>query len=138
MRIRQTLEVVNAMERAGVIGRYAIGGAVAAYNYVEPAVTEDLDIFVSFETRSSSKLISLDPVLHFLRQRGYSEFRKEGIVVEGWPLQFLPVADDLEAEALSQAQDVGIDADEGRVSTQCSSRSIWWHWLSASGARRTI
>ena len=36
------------MEADGVIGRYAIAGAVAAYNYIEPTLTEDLDILVSF------------------------------------------------------------------------------------------
>lgn len=36
MGIKQTLDVINEMERDGVIERYAIGGAVAAYNYIEP------------------------------------------------------------------------------------------------------
>ena len=58
MGIKQTLDVINEMEREGVIGRYAIGGAVAAYNYIESAVTEDLDIFVTFETKAL--LVSLD------------------------------------------------------------------------------
>jgi hypothetical protein len=44
MAIRQTLEVINAMEADGVIDRYALAGAVAAFNYIDPAVTEDLDI----------------------------------------------------------------------------------------------
>src|ERR1700687_4068778 len=50
MGIKQTLDVLNAMEADGAIGRYAIAGAVAAYNYVEPAPTEDLDIIIAFET----------------------------------------------------------------------------------------
>jgi hypothetical protein len=49
MGIKQTLAAINGMEAAGVIGRYAITGAIAAYNYVEAAVTEDLDILVSFD-----------------------------------------------------------------------------------------
>lgn len=113
MGIKQTLDVINDMEREGVIGRYAIGGAVAAYNYVEPAVTEDLDIFVSIE--SKSKLITLDPILSFLRARGYETFHKEGIVIEGWPVQFLPISDGLDREAFDKAQIVEIRANGGRV-----------------------
>lgn len=115
MGIKQTLDVINDMEREGVIGRYAIGGAVAAYNYVEPAVTEDLDIFVSFDTGATSKIISLEPILKFLRTRGYKDFRKEGVVIEGWPVQFLPVSNELDAEALAEAEHVDVRANGGRV-----------------------
>jgi hypothetical protein len=41
-----------------------------------------------------------------LKRAGYTEFKKEGIVVEGWPVQFLPVADDLDAECLDRAVEV--------------------------------
>ena len=34
------------MEAEGIISRYAIAGAVAAYYYIEPIVTEDLGILV--------------------------------------------------------------------------------------------
>jgi hypothetical protein len=40
MGLKQTLEVINAMEADGVIARYAIGDAVAAYNYIEPTVAQ--------------------------------------------------------------------------------------------------
>jgi len=66
MGIRQTLEVVNGLVAEGVIGRYAIAGAVAAYNYVEASVTEDLDIPVSFEQVSEQPgtgLILLTPMI---------------------------------------------------------------------------
>jgi len=32
MGMKQTLDVINRMEADGIIGRYAIAGAVAAYN----------------------------------------------------------------------------------------------------------
>ena len=38
MGMKQTLAVINAMAADGVIGRYAISGAIAADNYVEAAV----------------------------------------------------------------------------------------------------
>ena len=115
MGIKQTLDVINDMEREGVIGRYAIGGAVAAYNYVEPAVTEDLDILVSFEKTSPSGLVSLQPILEYLRHRGYMKFDKEGVLVEGWPVQFLPVASPLDDEALAKSEKISIRANGGKV-----------------------
>jgi len=36
--VEKTLQVLNDMERAGVIGRYAVGGAVGAIFYMEVAV----------------------------------------------------------------------------------------------------
>ena len=115
MGIKQTLDVLNEMERDGVFGRYAIGGAVAAYNYVEPAVTDDLDIFVSFREESATGLVSLTPILADLAKRGFTKFQKEGVVVAGWPIQFLPVADALDAEALEQAEAIDVKANGGRV-----------------------
>ena len=37
--IKETISVIKEMRDEGVIGQYAIGGAVAATFYVEPAVT---------------------------------------------------------------------------------------------------
>lgn len=93
MGMKQTLEEIGTMEAAGVIGRYAISGAVAAFNYVEAAVTQDLDILISFDealTQGSSGLLSLSPIYSYLRSKGYEEHRKEGIMIGGWPVRFLP------------------------------------------------
>jgi hypothetical protein len=112
MGMKQTLDVINRMVADGIIGRYAIGGAVAAYNYVAPAVTEDLDILISFDNapgQMQSGLITLGPILAYLKEKGYAEFRKEGLMIEGWPVQFLPVADDLDAEALAGADEIEIE-----------------------------
>lgn len=119
MGMKQTFEIINDMEAAGVIGRYAISGAVAAYNYIEPAVTDDLDILVSFDDRAGSRpgLISLEPVLTYLRGKGYSEFRHGGLVIEDWPVQFLPVSNDLDAEALEKAEDVELALQDGKSIT---------------------
>jgi hypothetical protein len=123
MGMKQTLTVVNAMEADGVIGRYAISGAIAAYNYIEAAVTDDLDILVSFDRstdQSTAGLITLAPIYTYLKSRGYEEHRREGIVIEGWPVQFLPVADALDAEALAQAEETEIQLGDiqGSVTTR--------------------
>jgi hypothetical protein len=120
MGVIQALKVINQMEADGIIGRYAIAGAIAASYYVEPALTEDIDVLVSFEVEAGRQrlgLVLLDPIFSYLRQKGYQEFRKEGIVIEGWPIQFVPVANDLHADALAHAREIEIDekGDAGRT-----------------------
>ncbi|WP_219324270.1 hypothetical protein [Methylovirgula sp. HY1] len=119
--MKRTLDVLNQMVKDKIIESYAIGGAIAAYNYIEPTLTEDLDILVSFEhAASASGLMTLTPIVTYLASKGYTEFRKEGIVVSGWPVQFLPVANPLDAEALNEAIkiDIEISPSEGSVSAQ--------------------
>jgi hypothetical protein len=114
--MKQTLDVINRMEADGIIGRYAIAGAVAAYNYIEPAVTSDLDILVSLcmpANLQTPALISLEPIYAYLRSKGYDQHQKEGIVIEGWPVQFLPVASLLDVEALAQADDIEVEVNRG-------------------------
>lgn len=123
MGMKQTLEVLNAMVDDGIISTYAIGGAVAAYNYIEATATDDLDILVSFdgsEFSTQSGLVTLGPIVGYLAGKGYTEWREEGIVIEGWPVQFLPVADDLDAEALDRAEDIELEINptEGAVPTR--------------------
>jgi hypothetical protein len=74
-------------------------------------MTEDLDVLISFDEVSGadlSGLVVLTPILTYLAARGYTDFEKEGIRIEGWPVQFLPVADALDAEALESAQEVDL------------------------------
>jgi hypothetical protein len=47
--------------------------------------------------------VTLGPIVSYLAQRGYSEWRKDGLLVEGWPVQFLPVSDALDRDALQNA-----------------------------------
>lgn len=121
MSMDKTIQIINQMERDGVIGRYAIGGAVAAYNYIEPTVTEDLDLLISFDdlaTGGSSGLVTVAPIYAYLAAKGYSQFQREGLVVEGWSIQFLPVADGLDAEALVQAVDIDFQVYGNAVKTR--------------------
>lgn len=106
MAIRDALTVINEMEAAGVIGRYAICGAVAAYAYVEHATTDDLDVLVAFGEDAggaATGLITLTPVIQYLAKRGYDRFEREGVIIADWPVQFLPVANLLDREALVAA-----------------------------------
>lgn len=111
--MERSLQVLNELERAGVIRRYAIGGAVGAIFYVEPFLTYDLDVFVVLpETKGG--LLTLEPVYEALRQRGYAE--QGGCVnVEGVPVQFLPAYNALVDEALAEARETRYEGTPTRV-----------------------
>src|SRR5215207_1512800 len=116
MGITQTIEVLNGLVDEGVISRFAIAGAVASYNYIEAAITEDLDILVSFEemaAQHSRGLVLLTPIISHLRSKGYTEWLKEGVMIGGWPVQFIPVATALDAEALDRALEIELDTQLG-------------------------
>ncbi|MBM3860743.1 MAG: hypothetical protein FJ395_13975 [Verrucomicrobia bacterium] len=98
--MKATLKIINQMKADGVIGQYAIGGAVGATFYLEPTDTVDIDVFVSFRQQPGSALISLSPIYEYLRDY---EKRGEYIVIGDWPVQFLPSANPLDDEALAQA-----------------------------------
>jgi len=106
--MKVTLELINQMQSQGVIGRYAIGGAVGATFYLEPAATFDVDVFVILPTTQSGSLLSLSPIYEFLTARG-GRVEGEHITIGSWPVQFLPASDDLEKEALEQAVPTEVD-----------------------------
>ena len=59
--MEKTLQVLNRMEAEGVVGRYAIGGAIAATFYVEPVSTFEVGVFFAAEGASDA-LLSLSPL----------------------------------------------------------------------------
>ena len=103
------------MEKDGVIERYAVGGAVAATRYIEPIQTYDLVIFVIIPL-SESELTSISPIYTYLARLGYKP-EGECVIVEGWPVQFLPVYNELTEEALAQAVEVRFGSTPTRVLT---------------------
>jgi len=97
--VKATLEAINQMQADGIIGKYAIGGAVGATLYVEPAATLDVDIFVMLPTAPGTSLLSLAPLYDYLKVRG-GAVKDEHIVIAGWPVQLLPPSNQLEREAV--------------------------------------
>lgn len=111
--MKRTLQVLNELERSGVIGRYAIGGAMGATFYVEPLLTFDLDVFVVLP-QTKAGLLSLAPLYEALRARGYTEV-EECVMIEGVPVQFLPAYNSLLEEALQEACDTTYEGISTRV-----------------------
>lgn len=112
--MKKTLAVLNEMVRDGVVDNYAIAGAIGAVFYVEPFATHDIDVLILMPV-SDSGLISAMPGWDYLRRRGYVETTDEALVVEGWPLQFVPVSDALEEEAYLNAEDLPFEDMPVRV-----------------------
>jgi len=106
--MKATLEAISRLQADSVIGRYAIGGAVGATFYLEPAATLDIDVFVSLKTASGSSLLTLSPIYEHLTSRGYRA-EKEYVIIEGWPVQFLPASDALDEEALAEAVETEVE-----------------------------
>jgi hypothetical protein len=100
--VKATLEAINQMQADGVIGKYAIGGAVGATLYLEPAATLDVDIFVVLPSVPGSSLLSLTPLYDYLKARGCA-VKDEHIVIGGWPVQFLAPRNQLELEAVAES-----------------------------------
>jgi hypothetical protein len=107
--VKQTFQIIEEMKRDGVIDEYAVVGAVGALFYTEPFATLDIDFLVNLP-ELGSLLVSLQPIHGWLQKKGYSQFDDEGnVIIEKWPVQFLPVTDQLSAEALREAQYLPFD-----------------------------
>jgi len=110
----KTLKVINQMKEDRVIRDYAIGGAIAVMFYTEPIVTVDLDIIFIPIDEEKSTLDPISPVYKYLEERGYEPY-KEYIMIEGIPVQFIPVFNELVLEAVTKADEVKYEGVETKV-----------------------
>lgn len=98
----KAIKVINEMLSKGIMKKYAVGGAVAAIFYVEPILTYDLDVF--FEPAEGNEdLLALSSVYDYLKGKGYKT-EKEHILIEGIPVQFLPIYNELVEDAVDNAR----------------------------------
>ena len=88
----EAIAAVKDLKHEGIVGEYAIGGAMALIFWSEPTATFDLDVFVLLH--QEGPLVS--------RARGYPE-KDEHIVVSGVPVQVIPAPDALAEEAIAAA-----------------------------------
>ena len=108
-------DVLEQLLSEKVLLRYAIGGATAAGFHGEPLATRDIDVFVFLDPTPGSILVSLDPVFQRLSELGFRKFDEEGLLIHGFPVQFLSAAPGLEDEAVSQASVVEWEGHRLRV-----------------------
>lgn len=113
--MEKTIRILNQLAADRVIADYAIGGAIAATFWAEPVTTYDLDVFVALpESEMRKTVLSLDRLYGYLRAKGYRA-QAEHVLIEGIPVQFLPVYDDLIAEAVAEATKTKYGQEEARV-----------------------
>jgi hypothetical protein len=114
--MKETIAIINQMEADGIIGKYAIGGAIGALFYTEVTNTQDVDIFISFNDVSKTDLDPMRPIFDYLRNLKY-EMKGEHFSIEGWSVEFLPTVGALYDEALDQATEVEWYGVKTRVMT---------------------
>lgn len=110
-------DILEQLLQEGVLRLYAIGGATAAGFHGEPLATRDIDVFVFIDPAPGQFLVTLSPVFSRLNELGFSEFEFEGILVYGFPIQFISASPGLESEAIESATVVEWDNHRMRVMT---------------------
>ncbi|MBN2619878.1 hypothetical protein JXB22_02215 [candidate division WOR-3 bacterium] len=111
--MKKTLAVINDLKKQGIIEDYAIGGGIAAINYIEPILTYDLDVFVILSKTSDKHIVDLSKLFDELRKKEY-QWQKEHIIIEGVPVQFIP-ADALEIEAIHNSIEIDYEGIPARI-----------------------
>jgi len=107
--MREVFGVLNDMRDAGIVEKYAIGGAFAAILHNEPISTIDLDIFFFLAERNESPILSLSAIYDYAKKRGFS-FDHEFVNIHGWLVQFVEASHSrLWTEAIQTADRLKID-----------------------------
>lgn len=105
--MEKVIEVLNRMQADGVIEKFAIGGGIATIYYLEPYQTDDIDVFFLPVFLGEGGLVSLEPIYSYLEKLGYHSVEEGiGILIEDWLVQFIPVAETVQEEAVMQARQV--------------------------------
>ena len=112
----KTIKVINNLLEKGLIEDYAIGGGIATIFYVEPFLTYDLDVFIiPSEKEKKGNIILLSPIFEYLKDKG-CHWIGEHIIIEGMPVQFIPV-DKLEEEAVRNAKQIEYEGVKTKIIT---------------------
>jgi hypothetical protein len=131
-KIGKVLAILDEMRDAGIVDKYAIGGAFAAILHDEPISTIDLDIFFFFKEKQSSLVFSLDQIFEFAKAHGFS-FDHEFINIHGWLVQFVEASHSgLWAEAIESAEVLKI---ENRDAFVIDKEHLVAMWLFAGRAK---
>jgi len=102
--LKKTLQKINELLETKIIRKYAIAGGLGQFYYIEPSVTYDLDLIIDIAA-DKNQLISLEQIYQWAKNNGYKTL-EEHIVIEGIPVQFLPVYNDLVVEALNNRSEI--------------------------------
>lgn len=105
----KVLRVLENMRSAGIIEKYAIGGAFAAVLHNEPISTIDLDIFFFLAEKNESPILSSNAIYDYAKNHGFS-FDHEFVKIHGWLVQFVEASHSrLWTEAIENADTMRIE-----------------------------
>jgi len=108
--VEKTLKLIKELKEAKIFKDFSIGGGIAALYYIEPLLTYDLDIFfIPLE----DSIDVLTPIYRYLKEKGF-KVKKEHVLIEGVPVQFIPVYNDLVKEAVQYS----VEVKYGRIRTR--------------------
>jgi len=110
--VKELAQLLNEMQRMGVIRDYALFGATAQMRYTEPVATLDTDVLVA--VASEDRLDVPAGIYEFCAARGYRP-EGEAIRVGAWPTQFVPAFSPLTQEAMEQAETADFEGVAFRV-----------------------
>lgn len=108
--MENTLKLIKELKEKKILKDFSIGGGIAALYYIEPFLTYDLDIFF---IPMKESIDVLAPIYGYLNKKGFRA-KKEHVLIEGVPVQFIPVYNDLVKEAVLNS----LEAKYGRIGTK--------------------
>jgi hypothetical protein len=108
--VEKTLKIIRELKEKKVLEDFSIGGGIAALYYIEPLLTYDLDIFF-IPIKESIDVLA--PLYRYLKEKGFKA-KKEHILIEGVPVQFIPVYNELVKEAVQHS----VEVKYGRIKTK--------------------
>jgi len=108
--VEKTLKFIKELKEKKVLKDFSIGGGIAALYYIEPLLTYDLDIFF---IPIKDGIDVLAPIYQYLKEKGFKA-KKEHVWIEGVPVQFIPVYNELVKEAVQHSGEVKY----GRIKTR--------------------
>jgi hypothetical protein len=101
--VTKTYRVINQMVADGVIKNYALGGAMAAFFYIEPSFTADMDMFCALAHEPlASGILMLTPITDYLRNKGFKT-NEIGALIYGIDVQFQFPSDSLGEASIDSA-----------------------------------
>src|SRR5256886_16335407 len=103
--MEKVIQILNLMQADGVIEKFAIGGGIAAIRYLEPYLTDDIDVFLSPVVIGAGGLISFGRIYSYLEELGYYPER-EYVRIGDWLVQFVFASESVQEEAVARADRV--------------------------------
>jgi hypothetical protein len=108
--VEKALKLIKELKEKKILEDFSIGGGIAVLYYIEPILTYDLDIFfIPIE----DSIDVLAPIYGYLKEKGFKA-KKEHVLIEGVPVQFIPVYNDLVKEAVQDS----VEVKYGRIKTR--------------------